>query len=216
MRRWSCSTSGGSRASGSSSASTAGRTSSRRSGRWPCAGRRRSASRPHMRWRWPPCARRLDRSRGCARTSSEPASALPAPARPRSISPGPLDRMRASPRRLAHSAPDAPASAGRRAHAHPPRRGRGAAAPSARSGRRSFVPAGAPVLTHCNAGALATGGYGTALGVVRSAHEAGEGPACSSARRARTSRARGSPRGSSRRTASPSRCSPTTWAAPLP
>jgi methylthioribose-1-phosphate isomerase len=30
------------------------------------------------------------------------------------------------------------------------------------------------VLTHCNAGALATGGYGTALGVVRSAVEAGK------------------------------------------
>lgn len=29
------------------------------------------------------------------------------------------------------------------------------------------------VLTHCNAGALATGGYGTALGVIRFAHEAG-------------------------------------------
>ena len=30
------------------------------------------------------------------------------------------------------------------------------------------------VLTHCNAGALATGGHGTALGVVRSAHQAGK------------------------------------------
>ena len=30
------------------------------------------------------------------------------------------------------------------------------------------------VLTHCNAGALATAGYGTALGVVRSAYEAGK------------------------------------------
>src|SRR6516225_9264374 len=30
------------------------------------------------------------------------------------------------------------------------------------------------VLTHCNAGALATGGYGTALGVIRAAHEAGK------------------------------------------
>jgi methylthioribose-1-phosphate isomerase len=30
------------------------------------------------------------------------------------------------------------------------------------------------VLTHCNAGALATAGYGTALGVVRAAHEAGK------------------------------------------
>jgi len=35
------------------------------------------------------------------------------------------------------------------------------------------IPAGARILTHCNAGALATGGYGTALGVVRAAHEAG-------------------------------------------
>jgi methylthioribose-1-phosphate isomerase len=34
------------------------------------------------------------------------------------------------------------------------------------------VPDGAVVLTHCNAGALATGGYGSALGVVRAAHEA--------------------------------------------
>lgn len=30
------------------------------------------------------------------------------------------------------------------------------------------------ILTHCNAGALATGGYGTALGVVRAAHAAGK------------------------------------------
>ncbi len=33
------------------------------------------------------------------------------------------------------------------------------------------VPHGATILTHCNAGALATGGYGTALGVIRAAHE---------------------------------------------
>lgn len=33
----------------------------------------------------------------------------------------------------------------------------------------AIVPKGAAILTHCNAGALATGGYGTALGVVRSA-----------------------------------------------
>ncbi len=32
-----------------------------------------------------------------------------------------------------------------------------------------LLPEGAVVLTHCNAGALATGGWGTALGVVRSA-----------------------------------------------
>jgi methylthioribose-1-phosphate isomerase len=38
----------------------------------------------------------------------------------------------------------------------------------------AYVPDGATVLTHCNAGALATGGYGTALGVVRAAREAGK------------------------------------------
>jgi len=36
------------------------------------------------------------------------------------------------------------------------------------------VPDGATILTHCNAGALATGGYGTALGVIRAAHESGK------------------------------------------
>lgn len=36
-----------------------------------------------------------------------------------------------------------------------------------------LVPEGARILTHCNAGAIATGGYGTALGVVRGAHSAG-------------------------------------------
>jgi methylthioribose-1-phosphate isomerase len=37
-----------------------------------------------------------------------------------------------------------------------------------------LVPDGATILTHCNAGALATGGYGTALGVIRAAHERGK------------------------------------------
>jgi methylthioribose-1-phosphate isomerase len=35
----------------------------------------------------------------------------------------------------------------------------------------TLIPKGATILTHCNAGALATGGYGTALGVIRAAHE---------------------------------------------
>jgi methylthioribose-1-phosphate isomerase len=39
---------------------------------------------------------------------------------------------------------------------------------------QAIVPDGATVLTHCNAGALATAGYGTALGVVRAAWEAGK------------------------------------------
>lgn len=42
-----------------------------------------------------------------------------------------------------------------------------------RHGQR-LVPKGATILTHCNAGSLATGGYGTALGVVRAAQEAGK------------------------------------------
>jgi len=36
------------------------------------------------------------------------------------------------------------------------------------------VPDGATILTHCNTGGLATGGYGTALGVIRAAHEQGK------------------------------------------
>ena len=35
------------------------------------------------------------------------------------------------------------------------------------------VPVGAVIMTHCNAGALATAGYGTALGVIRAAFEKG-------------------------------------------
>jgi methylthioribose-1-phosphate isomerase len=38
----------------------------------------------------------------------------------------------------------------------------------------TLVPDPARVLTHCNAGALATAGYGTALGVIRAAVEAGK------------------------------------------
>ena len=38
----------------------------------------------------------------------------------------------------------------------------------------ALVPDAARILTHCNAGGLATGGYGTALGVVRAAVEAGK------------------------------------------
>jgi len=38
----------------------------------------------------------------------------------------------------------------------------------------ALVPDGSRILTHCNAGALATAGHGTALGVIRSAVEAGK------------------------------------------
>jgi len=40
----------------------------------------------------------------------------------------------------------------------------------------SVVPQDARVLTHCNAGALACVGWGTAVGVIRSAHDAGRAP----------------------------------------
>ncbi|MGH9041907.1 MAG: S-methyl-5-thioribose-1-phosphate isomerase [Acidimicrobiia bacterium] len=39
-----------------------------------------------------------------------------------------------------------------------------------------LVPQGASILTHCNAGALACVGYGTAVGVIRAAAEAGKAP----------------------------------------
>lgn len=38
----------------------------------------------------------------------------------------------------------------------------------------ALIPRDAQIMTHCNAGALATAGYGTALGVVRAAREAGK------------------------------------------
>src|SRR5205814_8613705 len=37
-----------------------------------------------------------------------------------------------------------------------------------------LIPMGATALTHCNAGGLATAGYGTALGVLRAAKESGK------------------------------------------
>lgn len=42
-----------------------------------------------------------------------------------------------------------------------------------RRGQELLAP-GSRILTHCNAGGLATGGYGTALGVIRAAWEAGK------------------------------------------
>jgi methylthioribose-1-phosphate isomerase len=39
---------------------------------------------------------------------------------------------------------------------------------------RGLIKDGARILTHCNAGALATAGYGTALGVIRAAKEEGK------------------------------------------
>ncbi|MEE0776955.1 MAG: S-methyl-5-thioribose-1-phosphate isomerase [Bacillota bacterium] len=38
----------------------------------------------------------------------------------------------------------------------------------------TLIPENARILTHCNAGALATGGYGTALGIIRRGYEQGK------------------------------------------
>lgn len=40
----------------------------------------------------------------------------------------------------------------------------------------ALIPEKAAILTHCNAGALATAGYGTALGVIKLAHRQGKTP----------------------------------------
>nr|WP_207754888.1 S-methyl-5-thioribose-1-phosphate isomerase [Desulforadius tongensis] len=39
---------------------------------------------------------------------------------------------------------------------------------------QELIPENARIITHCNAGALATAGFGTALGVIRAAHRAGK------------------------------------------
>ena len=57
--------------------------------------------------------------------------------------------------------------------------------------RRAAAAPARSVLTHCNAGALATAGYGTALGVIRAAHERGQADRASAPTRpGRSSRAR--------------------------
>jgi len=65
-----------------------------------------------------------------------------------------------------------------------------------------LIENGARVLTHCNAGALATAGHGTALGVIRSAVAAARKCMYLRTRRARFCKARGSRHGNSCRTIS--------------
>ena len=119
----------------------------RRSARWPCAARPRSGSRPPTGWR----SRDDRRCRGrscCAST------------RPDRGQPG----LGASSRR---SRRDDPLALRARAA---PRAGRRPTGALAELGAARFEP-GDRALTHCNAGALATGGYGTAGGVLRAAWE---------------------------------------------
>ncbi len=77
-----------------------------------------------------------------------------------------------------------------------------------------LVPDGRTVLTHCNAGALATAGYGTALGVIRALpSKPARAWTFSPTKPARSCRARASPCGNCSRTASPPPSSPITWPA---
>jgi methylthioribose-1-phosphate isomerase len=68
-------------------------------------------------------------------------------------------------------AADDPLSEARRVAAEDVARNRALAALGA-----PLLPDHARVLTHCNAGSLACAGYGTALGIVRAAHESGRAP----------------------------------------
>ena len=120
-------------------------------------------------------ARRLadTQTRGCAEALNEAIEQLAA-SRPTAVNlAGALARMRMV---LAASSGSDPAQVARRllheAHA--------IADEDVASNRRMgelgavLIPDGARVLTHCNAGALATTGHGTALGVIRSAVSAGK------------------------------------------
>ncbi len=60
----------------------------------------------------------------------------------------------------------------------------------------TLMPSEGGVLTHCNAGALATAGYGTALGVIRAAVEQGKKFTSMPTKPGRFCKARGSPPGS--------------------
>jgi methylthioribose-1-phosphate isomerase len=84
-----------------------------------------------------------------------------------------LDRMRRTATALAGQAPDA-VRARLLAEAETIRTEDIAANRAMGLHGAALVPARARILTHCNAGALATAGYGTALGVIRAAHERGK------------------------------------------
>ena len=133
------------------------------------AGRRRSASPPRWAWR----RRRGPRLRATApalRAELADASAQLAASRPTAVNLAwalaRCDEVIADPAGHARtSCAAALAALARRIHDDEVARCRAMGAHGA-----ELLPAGARVLTHCNAGGLATGGYGSALGVVRAAH----------------------------------------------
>jgi len=111
---------------------------------------------------------------GVSRERLERAGSLLRSARPTAVNLGwAIDRMLASFRPLEGQGPgrirDALLAEARGIHSE-------AIAANHRIGRNGaeLLPDGARVLTICNTGALATGGYGTAFGVLRAAHDDGK------------------------------------------
>ena len=139
---------------------------------WPCAARRPSAWPRPTGWRWG-CAAARDPERLAA--ASTRSRSLLGSTRPTAVNlRWALERGR---KVFAASAPGP--RGGRRRRSSPGRRSctPRTCAINRRIGEHGaalFAP-GARVLTHCNTGALATAGYGTALGVIQSA--AGQGRA---------------------------------------
>ncbi|PZS00224.1 MAG: S-methyl-5-thioribose-1-phosphate isomerase [Candidatus Chloroheliales bacterium] len=86
-----------------------------------------------------------------------------------------LSRMRQLAARLADSGDMAAMRAGLLAEAKAIEAEDDAACRAMGAHGATLVPATASILTHCNAGGLATTGYGSAVGVIRAAHDAGKG-----------------------------------------
>ena len=110
-----------------------------------------------------------ERRRCCARMSARAAAGLAA-ARPTAVNlPWAVERM-VEEAALAASRPGG--RCGMRCGREPRRstRTRSTAAFASASTAPAFCGRERQVLTHCNAGALATGGFGTALGIIRAAH----------------------------------------------
>ncbi len=167
----SCSTRRGCRARRPGWFVTAPRRSPRRSAAWRCAARRRSASPRPTAWFSACSPRRAARRRP---SSSRAPPTLLGATRPD----GGQSALGARPRRRSLRPPRWRDARGDRRRA--PRVGQ------ARCSRRTSKPTGASastarelfaagdrVLTHCNAGALATAGIGTAVGVIEAAARAG-------------------------------------------
>ena len=148
------------------------RDRARRSATWPCAARRRSASPP-------PTAPRSRSARsgtgGPPRERFDAARALLAASRPTAVNLfAALERMAA---RFDEVSRGAGRTRSRRLSSRRPTRSpRRTSRRACRIGAfgAALLSRGTTVLTHCNAGALATAGYGTALGVIRGAIAAGK------------------------------------------